>query len=124
MPKKTPPHEDYPQWTTARFWSFIRSQIRAGFRRWPPKYECLADAKRAVTGQRHKAEYQCNLCSKWFKQKDVEVDHIEPAGSLKGWEDVSNFVRRVFVSKDKLQVLCNTCHKAKTKQERSKNEDD
>ena len=114
MGKKTPPFPPYPTWTTAKFWSFIRSKLRNGFTRWPPKYECLEDAKRIVTGQRHKYEYQCNLCNQWYKQKEVEVDHIEPVGSLKDFHDLAGFVKRMFVPKSKLQVLCKQCHKEKT----------
>lgn len=114
MPKKTPPWPDYPKWTTSRFWSFIRSGFRSKFSRWPPKYECIEDAKRVVHGQRHKYEYQCAECKGWFKNKDVEVDHIEPVGSLKGYDDLVGFVQRMFVSKEGLRVVCKPCHKAKT----------
>jgi 5-methylcytosine-specific restriction endonuclease McrA len=118
MPRKTPPFEPYPEWTTAKFWGFIRSKLRAGFTRWPPKYELLNDVRRIVTGKRHKYEFQCNLCKGWFKQKEVEVDHIVPVGALKCPEDLAGFVSRMFVGKDKLQVVCKTCHKEKTKRER------
>jgi len=116
--RKTPPWPDYPEWTTSRFWSFIRSGLRSKFNKWPPKWEALKDAKRTVSGQRHRIEYQCALCKEWYKTKEVEVDHIEEVGSLKDYKDLPLFVERLFVPKNKLQVLCRGCHKEKTQRER------
>jgi len=117
MSKRTPPHPEYPSWTEARFRQFIRSALRAAWSRWPPKYEVLAAAKRTVSGKRHKYEFQCASCKQWFKQKEVQVDHITPVGSDTDW---IQFIQRLFVGKNKLQVLCSECHNLKTKRERSK----
>ena len=114
MAKKTPPCPEYPDWTTAKFWSFIRSGLRAKWSRWPPKYETLATVKRTVEGQRHKYEFQCSQCLNWFKQKEVEVDHIEACGSLNKYEDLPQFVKRLFVGTDKLRVVCKPCHRSIT----------
>lgn len=80
----------------------------------------LAKARRPYkgTGKQQKWEFQCTECEKWHKAKDVSVDHITPAGSLGSFQDVAGFVERLFVGEDGLQVLCMTCHKAKTKKER------
>jgi hypothetical protein len=86
---------------------------------WPPRYEALNSARRTVTGKRHKYEYQCNMCEKWFKQKEVEVDHIESIGTLRQYEDLPTFVERLFVSVDELRVVCKPCHKKRTKEERN-----
>lgn len=118
--RTTPPFPAYPDWTTSKFWSFIRSGIRSKFNRWPPKYEVLQAARRNVkhTKTRQRYEYKCAECLNYFPQKEVEVDHKVPAGSLKCSEDLAGFVERVFCSKDELQVLCKPCHKIKTAQER------
>lgn len=122
MGRKTPPCSHYPAWTTAKFWSFIRSGLRNKWTRWPPRYEALNDAKRKYTGpdKRRKFEYQCAECKNWWAQKEVQVDHIHPVGSLNKYEDLPRFVRRLFVGKDKLRVLCKACHQAKTNEDRSK----
>jgi len=120
MGRKTPPWPDYPTWTTARFWSFVRSGFRSKFNVWPPKYECLKAAQRTVEGKRHKNEFQCAICKDWYMQKEVEVDHIIPAGSLNNYDDLVGFVQRLFVPKNGLQVVCKTCHRAKTKKENAK----
>jgi len=116
MGHKTPPCPKYPTWTEARYNQFVRSALRAAFRRWPPKFDVLKNNRRVVTGKRHKYEYQCAECGEWFKQKEVQVDHIIPAGtSLKGWDE---FIDKLFVGEDSMQILCKPCHKIKTKKER------
>ena len=120
----TPPFKHYPKWSEARFWGFVRSALRRAWTRWPPKYELLAEAKRIVPknkNTRHKFEYQCTECKEWFANKDIEVDHIIPAGSLKCYQDLPKFVERLFVGKEYLRVVCKPCHKRITNEEKQKN---
>jgi hypothetical protein len=121
MPKKSPPWSEHPAWTEAKFWGFLRSGLRAAFRRYPPKYETLKAAERPYTGpnKRQKKEYQCASCEAWFKRTEVEVDHIVPTGPLRKWEDLEPFVKGLAAGAAKQQVLCKEeCHKAKTARER------
>ena len=119
MPKKTPPFKHYPVWTTSRFWSFVRSSLRRSFTRWPPKYACINNARKRLTERERKGKgrqvykYQCAGCKKYFKRTDVEVDHIVPCGSLKDYSDLPQFVERMFVDENGLQLLCKPCHKEK-----------
>lgn len=119
---RTPPWPPHPAWSTSKWWSFLRSKLRSGFTRWPPKFEVLADARRKYVGSKknQKWEFQCNVCKKWVMQKEIEVDHLIPCGPLKSFEDIPGFVERLYCSKDKLQAICKPCHKAKNKEERSK----
>lgn len=117
MAKRTPPWPPYPAWTTAKWWAFLRSGLRSKWARWPPRFEVLNDARRAKPKNkagRHKWEYKCAKCKKYYLQKDVEVDHIEPVGKLNDWKDIEEFVRRLFVAKQKLRVLCKNCHRSAT----------
>lgn len=107
-------------WTEARYFQFIRTALRSAFTRYPVKYQVLKKASKSVTGKRHKTEYRCAECKEWFKQADVQVDHIVPAGSLKKYEDLPEFVERMYCEADGLQVLCKPCHKVKTAEERKK----
>lgn len=118
---KTPPFAAYPSWSEAKFWGFLRSGLRACYNKYPVKWETLRAACRESKGKdkRQKWEYKCNKCSKWYKQKDVSVDHIVPAGALSKYEDIAGFVERLFCGTDGLQVLCSTCHNKKTQEERS-----
>lgn len=116
----TPPFSEHPEWSEAKFFAFIRSALRAAWSRWPPKYRLLAAAKRKYEGpnKRLKWEFLCNECKTYHPQKDVSVDHIIPAGTLRCFEDIGPFCQRLFVGEDKLQVLCTGCHKIKTGLER------
>jgi len=106
--------------TESAFWSFIRSGLRQKSRWWKPIAECKAKAKRPYKGplKRQKFEYQCNQCKNWFPDKKINVDHICPAGSLNSAQDLPGFIERLFCEVDNLQVLCETCHNAKTKSEK------
>lgn len=77
-------------------------------------------ARRAYKGpnKRQKFEYQCKSCGKWFQEKKINVDHIQPAGSLNSAADLPGFVERLFCEIDNLQCLCEKCHDFKTKNEK------
>ena len=106
--------------TESMFWAFIRSALRQKSRWWKPIALAKANAKRIYKGpiKRQKFEYQCNHCKKWFPDKEVDVDHIIPAGTLKCAADLPGFVERLFCEVEELQVLCNDCHDEKTQNEK------
>lgn len=107
-------------WTESRYFQFIRSALRQAFSRYPPKYQAKDRAKRTLEHKkgRQQYEYQCSHCNGWFPAKAVEVDHIEPAGSLRTYDDLPGFVRRLFCEVDGLQILCKECHLDKTTESR------
>lgn len=102
--------------TESAFWSFIRSTLRQKSRWWKPISQCKINSRRAYKGEnkRQKYEYQCNHCKGWFSDKEINVDHIIPAGSLKSADDAGAFIERLFCEVDNLQCLCNDCHRIKT----------
>lgn len=106
--------------TESGFWSFIRSGLRQKSRWWKPITQCKLQAKRAYKGpnKRQKFEYQCASCKNWFPEKQINVDHICPAGSLNSAQDLPGFVERLFCEQDNLQVLCSECHNIKTQNEK------
>jgi 5-methylcytosine-specific restriction endonuclease McrA len=69
--------------------------------------------------KRQKFEYQCNECKNWFAEKNINVDHMVPAGSLNCANDLPGFVERLFCEADNLQVLCSNCHNIKTQNEKA-----
>lgn len=107
--------------TEAQFFSWIRSSLRRLSLRWKPRIEVLKDNRRPYTGEskRTKWEYSCADCKKWFLMKDIEVDHVVPAGSLKSFNDIGPFVERLLCEKDGYQVLCKVCHLKRTNESRS-----
>ena len=121
MGKKTPPFPNYPEWTQARFNSFIKSALRQAWSRYPVKYQILEDACvgkkiNPKTGRLAK-HYRCALCKREFINKEMQVDHTTPIGgpSKGGWDGVGD---RMFISKSGGQALCKECHKKKTKDEK------
>lgn len=118
--RTTPPFTAYPEWTEAKFWAFVRSGLRSTFSRWPPKYKAKAAARRAYEGpnKRQKSEYQCAICKKWFPDKETEMDHIIPCGSLKGFNELPGFVERLACGEGGYRCLCKGCHKRRTQEER------
>ena len=106
------------KWTKSRYFQFIRSTLRSAFNRYPVKFAAKKAAEKTVTGHKHRYEYKCAECMKWFKGNEVQVDHIKPAGSLKEYADIPQFVENLFCEVDNLQLLCKECHKAKTAAER------
>lgn len=119
LANRTPDFPEWPAWSEAKFWSFIRSGLRSKWSRWPAKYAVLAAAKRPYKGKnkRQKFEFKCAKCKKHYPQKEVSVDHIVPVGTLRDYEDLPEFCRKLFVGVDKLQVLCSSCHSKKTREE-------
>lgn len=119
---RTPDFDEWPEWSEAKFWSFIRSGLRSKWQRFPSRYAVLAAAKRKYEGpnKQQKWEYLCNSCGEYHLQKNVNVDHIESAGSLRSYDDLPAFVKRLFVGTEKLQLLCSVCHNRKTQEEKNK----
>ena len=117
--------EKKKQWTEARLKAFIISTLRAGSRRYPPKYETLNEAKtekklNKATG-RVAQHYKCNACKQEFPAKEVQVDHKKPVVDPKtGFVDWNTYIERMFCKKSNLQVLCRSCHKKKTEKEKKK----
>lgn len=105
----------------AAFWGFIRSTLRQKSRWWKPITQCKMKSRRAYRGplKRQKFEYQCAQCLGWFPEKQINVDHIIPAGTLRCANDLPGFVERLFCEEHNLQVLCSTCHDLKTKNEKN-----
>lgn len=106
--------------TESSFWSFIRSALRQKSRFWKPILQVKHASRRAYKGpnKRQKFEYLCKSCLLWFPDKKINVDHIQPAGSLNCAADLPGFVERLFCEKENLQVLCTHCHDIKSKEDK------
>ena len=105
----------------AKLKNFVVSQLRGSFRKYYVKYEVLNEAKtekkvNASTG-RIAQHYRCNGCKKEFVQSQVQIDHVCQVIKATGFTTWDDYINSLFCSKENLQVLCLTCHKAKTKEE-------
>lgn len=108
--------------TEAQFWGFLRSNLRLMSRKWAPRKHVLLACRRPnqSDNKRLKFEHQCSECLQWFPQKNVEVDHVIPTGSLLSFEDLPGFVERLLCEADGFVVLCEQCHRTKTNSSREK----
>lgn len=112
------------QWTESRFRSFIKSALRSASNRWPPKYETLKAARvekgkyRCVGYNRSDHVVPVTIMHKRKRQRNIFVDHVVPVIPIGGFTSWDDCIERLFCEKKGLQVLCGTCHSAKTKQEK------
>lgn len=120
MPARVARTRNLGTWTEAMFFGRIRSALRKMSMYWKPANQALKDASRpAPAGSRHKNEYRCAECGKWWKRKEVQVDHKVPCGSLRSWDDLPRFCQLLFVENPNgYDVLCKPCHLVKTKEQR------
>lgn len=111
------------EWTDGRLKAFIIAVLRQGTRRYPPKYECLNEAKtekkkNPKTG-RIAQHYRCNLCGEDYPATGINVDHrqpvVDPEVGFVSWDE---YINRLYCGKDNLQVLCKTCHDKKSAKEK------
>ena len=101
------------EWTEAAFWGFLRSGLRQMSRRWPPIARlALHAARRPYRGdnKRRKWEYLCAACGTFCAGDEVAVDHVDPCGSIRSWDEFATFAARLFVECEGLRVLCHECH--------------
>lgn len=116
---RTPPEKPFcgGQWTRARYFQFLRSALRTASMKWNPIWQCLKLAEYGVRvnpkTKRKAMHFTCSGCESSFPRKEVQVDHIIPAGSLTCHEDLPGFVERLFCEVDGLRVLCIDCHLAR-----------
>lgn len=102
-------------WTEARYWSFIRSALRSAFMKYPVKHQAKGNAKQITP---EGVRYKCSACAGLFRDKDVQVEHTVPCGSLKSYDDLPRFVSNMFCEADGLTIMCKPCHQTKTNDER------
>lgn len=112
-------------WTEGRKRAFITSTLRGGFRRFPPKYECLKAAsvgkKLNVKTKRISEHYLCKCCGNEFPTSEVQVDHVLPiVDPEEGFVSWDKFIDNLYCPISNLQVLCKPCHKLKTAEENKK----
>lgn len=100
----------------------MKGKLVAGFRRlfmyyWPAKKDLIKWNRIKKDGV---FKLQCAKCLEWFREKDIQVDHITPVGKQPDLnsKSVSEYVGKLFINIDGLQILCRDCHFEKTKIDR------
>lgn len=97
----------------------LKAAVFSALRRLSYRTPMYAEAKRRARIKRGK--YRCAGCGKLFGPKQIAVDHIAPVVNITGFKTFDEYIKRLLVSPDKLQVLCNngkhSCHKRKSRAE-------
>ena len=111
------------RWTEARYRSFISSGLRSTSRKWAPIQDVAKSARRA------RGMYECASCKEVKPKTEIidgkrvnncNVDHINPiVDPVVGFTNWDEYIERMFVEEDGLQVLCHICHTIKTNEERA-----
>lgn len=113
--------------TEAEYWGKVRSALRKAFAYWKPaqaaekKAECGTRTNPA-TG-RQKKVYRCAICGDVDFRETMQIDHIDPCGSLRSSEDLAPFLARLTCEDTAMyQLIHKTCHQEKTNRVRNAKE--
>ena len=121
-PAPLEPWEQCPTvWKTkAQFFQWMRGQMRRAWSRHPVKVSYMAQHRKRVPLGRVTVKNpqglvwgcQCEHCNQLFKQTECEVDHIDAAGSFKGWDDFEAWMTKLMhINFDSIRIVCKTCHR-------------
>ena len=118
----TNPWEDFPElWKDeVAYCQWLRSQSRRIWSRHPIKISLLKAGAIPVTPELRdrlglskaaKKVYRCDICGCYHIAKNIEVDHIEGAGSFKTVDEWHIWLDRLLrVGMKDLRILCKPCH--------------
>lgn len=111
--------------TEAAFWNYIRGVLRRGWKDYPLKIKFKLDNTipnfegSGITNPKVKKVGKCAICGEWFPSSGLQIDHVEQAGSMKGYDQMGTFAHNLFTTVDNMQLLCEkTCHPLKSYAER------
>lgn len=110
-------------WTEAQYWNRVTTAFRKAFSYWRPAQQAMKLAECGTrtnpkTGKEKKI-YRCAACGGADYREEMQIDHIEPCGSLRSAEDVVPYLARLTCEDtSKYQVLHKKCHQAKTNETR------
>ncbi len=102
---------------------WVKRYIELMSYKWAPRTQAMNKARRVsqLADKRTKWEYKCNHCAEWYKQKEIQIDHIIPKGRYSK-ETFFIWLDRLFCDVSGFQVLCTPCHKKKSASEHENGE--
>ena len=104
---------NYNTMSSSMFFSWLRSGLRRmTVRGWKPISECKKLNRIPYVGdnKRMRWSYICSNCGGTFSEKEIAIHHKIPVGSLKTFEDLPGFCKRLFCEIEDLTLICDTCH--------------
>ncbi|MNQ62200.1 hypothetical protein D3C85_765380 [compost metagenome] len=116
---KQPWGPNTPWVTSVQFFTYLRGCLRSSWSRNPIKHNLLKKKRKQIPNPNKNAKKptvwgaDCSMCGGEFVIKDIQVDHINPAGSLQKTEDIQGFIERLlYVTEDDLRLVCKGCNSA------------
>ena len=92
--------------------TFLKGVLRRASFHWRARTEAL------VAARVERGKYLCSGCQDLFGPKEVALDHIVPVVDPKvGFTTWDDYIARLFCDTEGFQILCNSCHDAKTQVE-------
>jgi 5-methylcytosine-specific restriction endonuclease McrA len=95
--------------------NFAKGKLRQASMRWAPRGEALRAARR------ERGKYECSYCHGLYPSQKIHMDHREPIVPLEGMPtlpeggiDWNVWISRCFIPMEDWNVLCESCHSAKT----------
>lgn len=115
--KKEPWGEGTPWKNSTAFFTYLRGCLRKAWSRHPTKLSLIKEKRKQIKNPNPKGKKEtvwgaeCSICNKDFVIKDIQVDHIHPAGSLTKTSDIQGFVERLlYITADDLRLVCKNCN--------------
>lgn len=109
--------EGTPWRTKSEFYVWLRGLLRRGWTKHPLKIQKIVENRFKVDKKFKNGKVtqvwncSCEICGVKGPQKDFQVDHIIPAGSLTCYDDVLGFLTRLlYVKPEDLRILCKQCN--------------
>lgn len=88
--------------------NYVKNALRIATYKWP--YFSMAMSRQRL----ERGLYQCEACKDSFGPKEINRDHIEPVIAVTGWVSWEEYINRLFVKSEGIQILCERCHENKT----------
>ena len=105
-------------------WAIAENALRRASYTWAPRRKVKLAAKRSegefannIPGDRSRDKYECAMCGLLFRNKEINLDHVNPVVPIEGTEDLNELAVRMLCYEDGWQVLCKSCHKDKSNEE-------
>lgn len=116
---KDPWGEETPWKNSTAFFTYLRGCLRKAWVRHPTKLALLNKKRYQIPNPNPKGNRptvwgaDCEMCGGTFAIKDIQVDHVTPAGSLQCIEDIQGFAERLLcVRVEDLRTVCKECNSA------------
>ena len=114
---KVPWGDGTPWNNSASFFTYLRGCLRSAWSRNPIKHNLIKKKRYQISNPNKSGKKPtvwgalCSVCKGEFPLSYIQVDHKNPAGSLRKREDIQGFVERLlFVCEDDLRLVCKECN--------------